>query len=366
MEEIIGKIGKYLQDLIAAPQNLILRAMNKPSKIKWLWFGVTDRCNSRCVHCNIWKTPNINIKDLITLEEIEKTFKDPLLKDLEAVYLSGGEVVLREDNKELIKIINKYVPRANIALSTNGLLPDKVIETTKFAVENKIPFSVGISLDGIGEKHDSIRGVKGNFEKIDYLLKELVKIREKYGCDNLALTLGLTLSDFALPNVKEVEEYAKKLNIELLVQWYNNSSYYENTKDNIATKNDEITKVVKSLSHSPLNEMWLKSLKTGKLTKFPCFAMNTFCVLQWDGSISPCLSLWGTRVGSVKNNTFSEIWYGQKAMDVRKAIKNCEGCLNSWGVGWSFTSGFFPNLFFKLKHPVILFKKLTGNYYPKD
>ena len=344
--------------LYDGPKNLILRVIDKPPKPRWLWFGVTDRCNSRCIHCNIWRSQKT--KDLITLEEIERVFSDPLLKNLEIVILSGGEPVLRDDIKELVLTIHKNVPKARIILSTNGLLPDRVIETAKFALENRIPFEVGVSLDGIGEKHDFIRGVKGNFEKVDYLLNELKNLREKYGKEKLEVTIGLTLSDYAAPSLEEVKKYSQKLGLNFIAQWYNTSSYYENIGQNIATTNKDVIRAVQSLPCSPLREMWLKLLR-GKSIKFPCFAMYTFCVLQWDGSISPCLSFWDFRAGNIKKNSFTEIWYNSEAKKIRKIVKNCQGCLNSWGTGWSFQSYFYRYLLFYLKHPKALIEKLKEN-----
>ena len=38
---------------------------------------------------------------------------------------------------------------------------------------------VGISLEGVGKQHDDVRGVIGNFKKVDRLVDYLVKYRDE-------------------------------------------------------------------------------------------------------------------------------------------------------------------------------------------
>ena len=44
-------------------------------------------------------------------------------------------------------------------------------------------------------------------------------------------------------------------------------------------------------------------------------------------------------------------------------LKKCPGCLNSWAVGWSFEYSFSPKLLFNIRHPGLIFKKITGKFY---
>ena len=342
-----------MRGLIYGPKNMTLRAKRGESlKPQWLWFGVTDKCNSRCRHCSIWNQKP-TAKPLST-HEIEKTFSDPLFKEVRYVINSGGEPVVRDDIKEIILIEHKTLPKARLQLSTNGLLPERAIDVVEMAMENGIKLDVGISLDGIGEKHDNIRGVAGNFQKVNRLLNALADLREKYGKDRLCLQIGYTLSDLTLSSLEEVRTYAQGLNINLLVQWYNTSSFYSNTDRKYVVSNDDLVKAIKTLDFNPIYAMWLEAIK-GKSLTFPCFAMHTFCVLQCDGTIAPCLSLWNVKVGNVRESSPSAIWRSPKAEEVRMMVKNCRGCLNSWGTGWSFESCIYPLL---LKYPSVVVKAL--------
>lgn len=354
MNEDKNKIVRCIKGGAYGAKNLILRATSESLRPRWLWFGVTDRCNSRCIYCDIWrKKPT---KDVLAAEEIEKTLSDPLFRNVEYILNSGGEPTLRHDLKEIILAEHKALPKVRIQLSTNGLLPKRVIDVVKFAITHNINIDVGTSLDAIGEEHDSIRGAKGNFEKVDWLLHELVALKEKHG-NKISLGFGFTLTDRTLPHLEEVRAYAQRLNVDCIVQWYNQSSFYDNIEKDLSGNEESMIKAVRSLPYPILREMWLKWLRS-KSIKFRCFAMYTFCVLQCNGDISPCLSLWDVKAGNVRESSPTEIWHSAKAKEARKFVKKCQGCLNSWGTGWSFASSYYPYLLYYLKHPRIVMEEL--------
>ena len=60
-----------------------------PYKLK---IAETYRCQSRCIHCNIWKKKPINE---LTLDEIQTFFKKS--NKFSWIDLTGGEVTLRDD-----------------------------------------------------------------------------------------------------------------------------------------------------------------------------------------------------------------------------------------------------------------------------
>jgi MoaA/NifB/PqqE/SkfB family radical SAM enzyme len=328
-------------------------------KPKWLWFEVTDRCNSRCMYCNIWrKKPT---KDPLTPEEIRKILSDPLFKDVTYIINSGGEPTLRPDLKEILEIEHETLPQAILNLSTNGLLPDRAIDAIEHALRIGCIIEVGVSLDGIGEKHDSVRGVKGNFEKVNYLLHKLVELRERYKGQIRSIGVLSTLTDFTAPFLEEVRRYAERLKLDYLIQWYSESPFYDNMGKGLASK-DRLLSVVKSFSPKYFGgdlryEMWLKWLR-GKSIRFRCFAMHTFCVLKCSGDIAPCLTLWDVNVGNVRDSSPSQIWRSHKAKKAREIVKSCHGCLNDWATKWSFSCSYYPYLLFYLRRPRIMLRKL--------
>ncbi len=365
--DIIKAVGiegfTAVKDTICGAKNLVLRAMDKPLKPRLLVFEVTDACNSRCVHCDIWRKPPA--KDMLTCQEIEKMLNDDLFTDLESILITGGEPVLRRDLAEIILAMHRAAPRAGMLLSTNGLLPQRVINVVQAALEHNICIGIGVSLDGIGEEHDKIRGVKGNFNKVNQLLRELVALRDNHG-DKINLAIGITLSELSIYSFGEVRAYAEKSNVNFMAQLYDEAPFYRHDNvdyDNALPPNlrvlpkDDLIKAAQSLPFSYHHEVLIKALM-GKTIKFLCFSLYTFCLLRCNGDIAPCLRFADMKVGNVREQSPSQIWHSPAAKEARKVVKSCKGCLNTWAVSESYKAYYLPVLLFGIKHAPSLLKRI--------
>ncbi|HNW55873.1 MAG TPA: radical SAM protein [bacterium] len=350
-------VKKFFLRLYEGNKNIVLTALDKPLKPRWIWFEVTDLCNSHCTHCQIWAKKE-HAKPL-TLEEMRKIFSDPILKNVESVINSGGEAILRQDIVDILKLEHELFPKAVLDLSTNAIWPDRAIQVVKEALSEGIRLNVGISLDGVGEKHDQVRGVPGNFAKVDFLIKELKEIKKDYP-KLLTITVGFTLSNLTLKEYYSVKEYCQQVGVdELAVQWYNQSSFYGNDQNDEVKFKEEMKKIVLDQPQSTTRERWLRLLD-GKSIKFECFAGNSFFAMKCDGTISPCLTYWDKTIGNARDVSVSEIWRSAQAKNIRKLAKNCDGCLNSWGLNWSLSTNFYPRMSFFLRHPGEIIKKILG------
>ena len=150
-------------------------------------FSVTTACQSLCKSCNIGlvyqKNPSI-AKDDLKIEEIEKMFSsmDPVFY----FNISGGEPFLRMDLPQIVDLACKYLKPKVIHTPTNALAPVIIEKKTREIMEiikkhgNKTIFTIKPSFDGIGEDHDYIRGVKGNFVKLMETLDRLKKLKNDY------------------------------------------------------------------------------------------------------------------------------------------------------------------------------------------
>jgi len=311
-------------------------------KVKWLNWEVTDLCNSRCQLCDIWKSQEKS--QALSLEQIKSVFSDPLFKKLKYIILTGGEPVLRKDLIDIILFIHSKLPKVGFTISTNALLPERVISAASEAVKKGVHIDVGISLDGIGEHHDKIRGVPGNYEKADQLIKKLLELK-KTSKGNLGIIVGQTIHPLTIDYIDEVRDYAKKMGVEYLAQLYDEAPYYHNIgKSKISDK--ELNKMISSISRlapSFHNEVLLEILKNKKI-KFDCFALRSFFILRANGDIMPCLRMCDVQIGNVKERTPSEIWKSKEAKHTRESVKKCSGCSNTWATDWSKESNSLPFL----------------------
>jgi len=333
-------------------RNIFLVSIDRLPKIKWIVYEVTDTCNSRCKHCEIWKQKPS--PDMLKPEELERILKDDFFKRLDTVLLTGGEPVLRRDIKEIISAIYRVRPKVRMTLSTNGLLPDRALDVFRYTLENDICMGLGISLDAIGEKHDLIRGVKGNFEKVDYLLREAIKLRQEYKNrrDDISIGIGFTLSNLTVENLAEVMDYAQQLDVKFLIQLYEEFPFYRNVeRDNDATienySSSNNRRLIEEIEKLPLafhHEILLYALR-GKL-RYRCDSIRTFFVLRANGDLSPCLAYSHTRIGNLKQQSPHEVLNNDAAKVAKKIARNCRGCSNGWATDWSYQE--WPPYFWKL------------------
>ena len=115
-----------------------------------------NRCNCRCMMCDIWKIRQVR--------EITSRDLQPHLESLRAlrvrwVVFSGGESLLHSDLPALSSILREEGIR--LTLLTAGLLLERKAQLVAEHFDDLI-----VSLDGPPEIHNRIRGVRNAFERL--------------------------------------------------------------------------------------------------------------------------------------------------------------------------------------------------------
>lgn len=144
--------------------------------------SVSYRCNSKCKTCDVWRKPN----DDFTLDEWDQTFQK---LGASPVYMTftGGEPFMRKDLADIVTSAARHCRPSFVTIPTNGILEKSILRQVKqiLADAPEIKLGVNLSLDGIDEQHDEIRGVPGNWEKARRTWAALKTI------DNPRLTLSI-------------------------------------------------------------------------------------------------------------------------------------------------------------------------------
>ena len=122
----------------------------KGYKLASVVWEITLDCNLECTHCGS-SAGAPRVEELTTEESIQ------LINDLaelgaKNICLMGGEPFLRKDWFKLANEVNRL--GIDVSFVSNGILVERIIE--KLASLN--PLVVGISLDGMKEVHNRIRG----------------------------------------------------------------------------------------------------------------------------------------------------------------------------------------------------------------
>ncbi len=143
-----------------------------------IYFYPTESCNLRCVHCWIHpahaadkKAYNGQNKENVSVDVMERVVQDALPLGLAHVKFTGGEPFL---NPYMIAYLERF-SQFGLAFSieTNGTL---ITESRARKLGQFNLRQVSTSLDGSSpEMHDSIRGVKGSFEKALHGIRLLIE-----------------------------------------------------------------------------------------------------------------------------------------------------------------------------------------------
>ena len=135
--------------------------------LRYLELQITNRCNLQCRHCYVGEGSH---QDL-SMEQIQRVLKE--FEEIQGLrlLLSGGEPLLHPLFWEINDILQNQAFRS--VLLSNGTL------ITKEVAKKLRVHEVQISLDGIKEGHESLRG-KGTFEKtlmaIDHLQEADIRV----------------------------------------------------------------------------------------------------------------------------------------------------------------------------------------------
>jgi len=163
------RYGRHSKDL---PSHLLQFSKDKKPVVVW---NVTRKCNLRCVHCYSHSEDRnyageLSYDEGITLIDDLARFGTPV------ILFSGGEPLVRPDVLELIQ--NAVDRGLRAVLSTNGTLITKMI--AKKLKEIGLSY-VGISLDGLDDRHDAFRGVQGTFLKVMKAIRNCMEMELKVG-----------------------------------------------------------------------------------------------------------------------------------------------------------------------------------------
>ena len=289
---------------------------------------ITYRCPMRCQMCNIWQYPTKQ-EDELSPEQYEK------LPQVNSINITGGEPFLRDDLEDIIKILQTKTKR--IVISSSGYFEEKII-----SLFSKYPnLGIRVSIEGLSQKNDELRGRPGGFDRG---LSVLLKLKEMKIKD---IGFGITVSNYNSPDMLSLYALAKGLNLQFATAAFHNSFYFHKY-DNKITNFDEVISNFKQLCCMLLSEKSPKSWARayfncglinyikGNKRLLPCEAGTENFFIDPSGEILPCNGMeediWFNSFGNIKNiHRFDEIWNSVAAKEIRDRVKKCEK--NCWMIG---------------------------------
>ena len=136
----------------------------------YLRISLTERCNLRCAYCMPAEGIQLSPKShIMTYEEIYNIAKEFVNYGVTKIRLTGGEPLVRKDAALIMERL-AMLP-VKLAITTNGVIADKFIETFKKCGIRDI----NISLDSLDSKKNKSITRRDYFSKVYSNIKLLVK-----------------------------------------------------------------------------------------------------------------------------------------------------------------------------------------------
>ena len=285
---------------------------------------VTYRCNARCTMCNRYKAPSKPDEE-ISIETIKK------LPKMYFTNITGGEPFIREDLADIVRELYKKSDR--IVISTNGFFTDRIIKLC----EEFPNVGIRISIEGLEQTNNEIRGLNDGFNKGYSTLKKLVEMKHP------DVGFGMTVQDKNAKDLVALYDLSNEMGMEFATASLHNSFYFVEAKNIIHDRPmvaQEFENLINKLLASKSPKKWFRAYFNHGLINYiygqkrllPCdMAFDTFFIDPY-GDVMPCN---GTKcknvMGNLNEQAWDELWNSEKAEKVRNAVRHCSR--NCWMIG---------------------------------
>lgn len=332
---------------------------------------LTEKCNLKCRMCDIGRlnavSPEEDASPLVqsiragdaamSLDDWLRLIDDlSLFSPRPLVLLTGTEPLLYPD----ISVIIDALTKKNIPLhiTTNGTLLSH--HASQIAEMCRHPYSIDItvSLDGIGEQHDEIRGVRGTFEKAMSGIDAIVKARKQHRREFPLINITCTVSQYNYTCLESfvawlVKEKIPVASITFNHLWFTNASIAEEHNrnygesfpaaevncegmDGSAIDMTQVYRQIHAIRHTygsaaPLiyQQPELSLQEALMYYKNPCQPLfYNKCTAAWrnvtvtpKGNVILSPLCFFPPAGNVRERRFSEIWNGTQLRQLRRFIK---------------------------------------------
>ena len=290
-----------------------------PSRVRPLAAHVklTENCQARCISCDYWKSRWEDSMDTARAIRLVNEVGDAGIRNLR---FTGGEPFLRRDFFEILKQSNT-APFKRIVVQTNGLLVKKLHKEINDSPITKI----ALSLDGMKETNDQVRGIKGYF---DLGIEGLKLLRGK------EIAISVTPNRMSAKELNALGEMADSVGANIEINILSRSlSFFKNAdlealwpgQSDVA----EIAKFVRDKLKRPAYETeYMTQYFNNEAIEEPACVLGYLqvFVLSNGDVLTGCYPL--KPVGNILKHTFAEVLASDAYVQQAEAMvrRECPGC----------------------------------------
>jgi mycofactocin radical SAM maturase len=279
---------------------------------------VTLGCNLYCDHCLSGSGPGHQRPDELTTDEAKSFIAELDEMDVFQVNIGGGEPFIRPDFVALLRELTDR--NISTCVSTNGTQLD---EELLDELETMDPLYLQVSMDGLREENDAIRG-EGVFDQV-------VDALERLQHRDIGTTVNTVVTSQNVYDLPEIYDLARDHDARLRLNRFRPSGRGEDTWDDLRLERDQIEYLHGWLEENPdvrTGDSFFYLNALGEVrndTLKQCGAGSMTCLVHPEGDVYPCaFTQWdGLAAGNVRNG-FQEAW--DNIASLRSQIDDHEGC----------------------------------------
>ncbi|MDR0411048.1 MAG: radical SAM protein [Treponema sp.] len=343
---------------------------NHMKNLSLVYFNLTPLCNLRCKMCGQWgdrgKMKNGRIaekaKAIVSLERYKEII-DEIAPCRPVTYLWGGEPFLYPDLMPLAKyIVEKGL---YMSVNTNGTFLEQYAEQI---VRDKWS-TIFVSLDAFEETNDAMRG-KGSYQKVARGFEALNREKKHQNSNYPIMGIVSTVTNQNYLTLAELAEASRAFNLDLHIfnlGTYTNDNIVStqkrfmkekldtdvdclaayNTGYNLGIDGEKLNEILaniqsKDYGHPIITVPSLNPRRTHTYYAELETPVRRHCIVPWcqtnvnyNGDVHFCADYPDYILGNVKEQSFTEIYNGERANRFRRAIHTSKdgmfpGCLRCY------------------------------------
>ncbi len=297
-------------------------------------FGMTYKCNLRCTTCGVWVRGETDTMTELTTAEILEAARQLAELKVPQVILVGSEPLLRRDSLDIIDGMRKL--GLDVDVITNGTL---FTERTSERVVKAGVRAITVSVDGVGKRHDEVRGQERAWERAMSGLERLSAVKKRLNSSRPRLALHATISRLNADQLEELSALQDSLNMDVSFQLASETSPEEVaasrldgqvvageefvSRDGSFLPTDEDVRRIRAFVSRPgivrkhptlaiLATMSDDDIRHGRFPVHGCRVVEGEILIDPYGFVRPCSHLEAYDYGNVRDQTIEAIWTGVK------------------------------------------------------
>lgn len=292
---------------------------------------LTYRCTSHCKSCSMWKRTSEGRE--LSLQEWRHFIDMIAGRGIRHIEMFGGDALLRKD--VLIPLIRyaKEKCACTTDLVTNCNLLDA--KTARELVDAGIDI-VSVSVDGVDELHDGVRGSAGTFGRV---CNALTSLRQARGNNKKPkLLINCTVSALNIGGFERVRDFAAEMGVDAIAFEYAGQfsasclarsaiegveprPFYADPENRILLDLEQakllkkkIALLKKSRGSGPaiytknIDALNIEQLAQGLAPNRRCYVCRYLITVDPYGNAMPCAFYPDYRTGNIVNEGFDKVW----------------------------------------------------------